>query len=95
MVEGASLQLDHYVRVQDGGSNRANNLVTACSFCNNSKNNDTIRQWFKRLREQGIDTDKVQRRARKLMATSLLPFREKAKSVIDKRLPGEAVYACI
>ena len=84
--DGASLQLDHYVRVQDGGSNKASNLVTACAFCNNSKNNDTIRTWYKRLRdERGIDTDQVQRRARRLMAKPLGTYREEAKRLIEER----------
>jgi 5-methylcytosine-specific restriction endonuclease McrA len=83
--EGASLQLDHYVRAQDGGSNCASNLVSACAFCNNSKNNDTIRQWYRRLRERGFDTDKIQRRARRLMAKNLRPFRDTAKRIITER----------
>jgi 5-methylcytosine-specific restriction endonuclease McrA len=85
LENGTALQLDHYVRVQDGGSNHASNLVTACAFCNNSKNNDTIRTWYRRLREKGFDTEKVQRRARRLMGAELSPFRETAKRIIAER----------
>lgn len=90
---GASLQLDHYVRVQDGGSNESANLVSACAFCNNSKNNDTIRTWFRRLRERGIDTDVVSRRCRTLMARDLSSFREEAKVIIEDRKAVKAKRA--
>jgi 5-methylcytosine-specific restriction endonuclease McrA len=83
--EGVALQLDHYIRVQDGGGNHASNLVTACAFCNNSKNNDTIRRWYRRLRERGFDTDIVQRRAKRLMARKLQPFRDRAREIIAER----------
>lgn len=90
--DGASLQLDHYIRVQDGGSNKASNLVTACAFCNNSKNNDTIRTWYRRLREdRGIDTCQVQRTAKRLMGRTLRPFREEAKRILSEREGANAV----
>lgn len=86
--EGAQLQLDHYVRVQDGGTNEASNLVTACRRCNSSKQNLTIRVWFQRLREKGIDTNKVGARARRLMAKDLKPYRIEAKRLISERKHG-------
>lgn len=83
--DGVRLQVDHYRRVQDGGGNRASNLVTACARCNNSKNNLTIRQWFARLREQGIDTKEVRRRCRKHMARRLAPYKAQANSILEAR----------
>lgn len=77
--EGANLQIDHYVRIQDGGQNLSTNMITACRACNSSKQNLTIRKWFIRLRARGIDTDKVQRRAKMLMAKDLKPFRKEAR----------------
>ena len=83
--DGARLQLDHYIRVQDGGSNDSSNLVTACAFCNNSKSNDRIRRWYRRLRERGIDTNVVGRHVRRNLARNLRPYRAEAKRIIAER----------
>ena len=85
--DGIHLQLDHYVRVQDGGTNESNNLVTCCRSCNSSKQNLTIRTWYRCLRERGIDTLKVQGRARGLMRRDLKPYRDLAKDIIAGRAP--------
>lgn len=74
--------------MQDGGTNEASNLVTACRRCNSSKQNLTIRVWFQRLREKGIDTNKVGARARRLMAKDLKPYRIEAKRLISERKHG-------
>lgn len=79
------LQVDHYVRVQDGGTNSPNNLVTCCRSCNSSKQNLTIRAWYARLRKKGYDTDYVGQRARRLMKKNMKRYREQAKVIIAAR----------
>lgn len=38
-------QVDHIIPVSRGGSEEPDNLVWACQYCNNSKNNKTIEEW--------------------------------------------------
>lgn len=72
------LHIDHYIRVEDGGTNEATNLIVACRPCNSRKQNLTIRQWYEVLRAKGVDTEKVRRRAKRLMAKNLSPYRARA-----------------
>lgn len=85
LEDGIKLQLDHFIRPQDGGSNMADNVVTACAFCNNSKSNNTIRQWYKRMRARGYDTCKVGRYVRRQMNKDLTPFLAEAELTIRRR----------
>lgn len=61
-----TLTLDHVVPVERGGRNHHSNLVTACLSCNSARKGLTMRQWFARLRDAGIDTARVGRRMRRL-----------------------------
>ena len=58
--------LDHLVQRKDGGSNDASNLVLACYGCNSRRKSLTVRQWLKLLRSEGVDTDPIRRRVRRL-----------------------------
>ena len=61
-----ALTLDHILPCELGGDNSTTNLVTACLSCNSAKQAKTTRQWFTRLRDRGIDTDKIGARIRRL-----------------------------
>lgn len=76
---GALLTLDHLRAVELGGRNTADNLVTSCRSCNSSKQDLTLRAWYRILRESGHDTAKVSRRIRRLAATDLAPYRRRAR----------------
>ncbi len=38
-------QIDHVIPIARGGEHKPDNLVAACSFCNNSKNNRLVEEW--------------------------------------------------
>ncbi|AXV15090.1 hypothetical protein CYG48_04875 [Neorhizobium sp. SOG26] len=42
---GAAKAVDHFQPITKGGSDRLENLVPACSSCNNSKRDLTLEQW--------------------------------------------------
>jgi len=69
--EGDYLTLDHIVPCEVGGTNHHHNLVTACGSCNSSKQDKSTRDWFQALRDRGIDTSKIGRRIRRLVAKDL------------------------
>ncbi len=62
---GQGLTLDHVLACELGGSNEANNLITACLSCNSAKQAKTTRQWFQTLRDRGIKTGKIAERIRR------------------------------
>ena len=43
--DGTTLSLDHLTPHSKGGSNRESNLVTACSRCNSSRGNRSVRKF--------------------------------------------------
>ncbi len=45
-----SYHIDHKNPRANGGSNRRSNLVVACSTCNLTKGDNSIRQWLRRIR---------------------------------------------
>jgi len=53
------LTLDHVTPSNRGGRNAPHNLVTACFSCNSARQALTMRSWYRRLREQGVDTKKL------------------------------------
>ena len=57
--------LDHLVAHHRGGNNGARNLVTACVSCNSSKQDMTMRAWYKELDARGIDTNEVRAEIRR------------------------------
>lgn len=69
--DGAALTLDHLVACELGGTNEADNLVTACLSCNSAKQDLTTRAWFATLRDRGVDTTKLGARIRRLTAKPL------------------------
>ncbi len=65
------LSLDHVVPAERGGNHHASNLVTCCISCNSSKQGISNRKWFARLRERGIDTNKMRHRIARLLRKPL------------------------
>ncbi len=65
------LTVDHLLARALGGNNSAFNLVTACRTCNLSKQDKSIRSWFRWLRRLGVDTTKIGRRIRGLVKRPL------------------------
>lgn len=41
----ANRQIDHMIPLSRGGEHKPDNLVAACSFCNNSKNDRLVEEW--------------------------------------------------
>ena len=66
-----TLTLDHLLPRELGGSNEASNLVTACLTCNSARQKKGMRTWFAALRAQGINTDKIGPRIRRLVRKEL------------------------
>lgn len=56
-VKIGTATLDHVVARENGGSNRADNLLTSCKDCNEHKGTKTIRQFFAWLRSVGVVTE--------------------------------------
>ena len=69
--DGVVMTLDHVLARELGGSNKPSNLVSACLSCNSSKQDSSLRDWFRILRDRGIDTTKVARRVRRLTKTPI------------------------
>ena len=75
------LTLDHVKDCKSHGRNDdPSNLVTCCLSCNSSKQDKTTRQWYKVLRDRGIDTEAVRKRIRRKCLKSI--DREKGKSLV-------------
>ncbi len=66
LERGETLTLDHWVACEllERPDNRPENLVTMCLSCNSSKQDKTIRQWCKVLRERGLDAADICKRSR-------------------------------
>lgn len=58
------LTLDHVVAYALGGTNDANNLVTACRSCNSSKRHLSVPQFIQYLSDQGTDTSCIAKNVR-------------------------------
>jgi len=80
---GAVLTLDHIVACELGGSNEEANLITACRSCNSSKQDITMRAWYKLLRDSGRDTTAISRFIRTRSQRDLTPFIRTAKNMMD------------
>lgn len=82
---GAVLTLDHVVacELSDTPDNSESNLVTSCLSCNSSKQDQTMRSWYKVLRANGFDTNKVSARIRRNTAKPLASYRRQAKLLIE------------
>jgi len=65
IINQSYLTLDHVLSQELGGTNGSRNLVTACKACNSTKGSKSIRMFFKWLRYQGVDTDKISKRVRR------------------------------
>jgi len=59
------LSLDHVGAVHAHGRNNApSNLVTCCISCNSAKQNLTTRQWYAKLRSEGVNVRQIRARIR-------------------------------
>jgi hypothetical protein len=47
--------LEHAVPCSDGGSHRLENLLVACSTCNNSRRSTPLLKWFRLCQERGYE----------------------------------------
>ena len=63
--------LDHVVPWVCGGNNGHRNLVTCCARCNEQRGKKTLRQWYRYLRNHGVNTNTIQRRVRRALAKDL------------------------
>lgn len=65
------LTLDHVTPRELGGSNKANNLVTACWTCNSTKQEYNARRFFAMLRDRGVDTRNLSKRIARQLAKAI------------------------
>jgi hypothetical protein len=85
---GIILTLDHVVPVSDGGTNRTDNLITACSPCNSRRGAMSIDVWCKSI---GIDVESIYCQ----LALDTTPYRIEAESLIARRGSyGEVMSHC-
>lgn len=68
---GVKLTLDHLLACELGGTNKPENLVTACLSCNSAKCDRSMADWMARLADKGVDTDAISSRIRTLVAKPL------------------------
>lgn len=59
------LTVDHWIPHKRGGSNHPSNLLTVCLSCNSAKEGRSVRWWFARLRDRGVNTRLLQARIRR------------------------------
>lgn len=83
--DAAVLTLDHLLARELGGSNDATNLVTCCLSCNSSKQDLSMRDWFRALRDRGIDTSKLGAKIRRLTSRDLKAHKAAAKAIMTER----------
>jgi len=69
--EGHPLSLDHVLARDLGGSNDAENLVTACGTCNSAKTNLSLGDWLDTLRDQGMNVRTLAATIRRHTQTTL------------------------
>jgi hypothetical protein len=60
------LSLDHLTPREIGGTHHATNLVTSCVSCNSARRDLPMRGWLAMLRDNGVDTDGMAKKIRKL-----------------------------
>jgi hypothetical protein len=46
-----SLQQDHFLAVKKGGEYAVTNIIPACAFCNNSKNDNFFTEWYPKYKD--------------------------------------------
>ena len=83
----APLSLDHVVPRSQGGSNRPDNLITACVDCNAERQALGLVDWLWVLHEQGrlwVRADIAEERIRRHMARDLGPYREEARALLEE-----------
>jgi len=49
--KGGPLQQDHFLAVNKGGEYAAINIIPACPFCNNSKNDKLFSEWYPKYKD--------------------------------------------
>lgn len=65
------LSLDHLQPRELGGNHDASNLVTCCVSCNSARQDSSMREWLKALRDQGVNTDGLAGKIRRLAVKTL------------------------
>lgn len=92
MEEGASLTLDHVCPRERGGSNREDNLVTACHRCNSARQNRPFTAFVRAVAgylDGGITAREIRKRVRNCLKRKL-PM-EEARELVSRR--GSAAQA--
>lgn len=65
------LTLDHLLPQELGGSNSAENLVTACKSCNSAKGSKSLGKFIVYLENRGVRTEEIRPRIRKQIRRKL------------------------
>jgi 5-methylcytosine-specific restriction endonuclease McrA len=91
---GAVLTLDHIIACEllDRPDNSSTNLITACRSCNSSKQDITMRAWYKVLRANGRDTKAISRYVRTHSKRDIKAYRTTAKALIASMTGSFANY---
>jgi hypothetical protein len=93
---GTQLTLDHIKPHIKGGSNHESNLVTACHFCNTSRNATTLAAFARKTAtvfSKRISAEEILGTVRRNTARKLAPFVAEAKEVIARRGGLQAAIA--
>ena len=87
LEEGEALTLDHVIPHSHGGSNEAENLITACRRCNSSRGNRSITEFARAVAKYrgNTTTRKITDYIRKQLKQSITTYRAEAKLIIARR----------
>lgn len=92
--DGIQLTLDHVIPHVEGGSNGADNLVTACHGCNSRRGDRKVQDFALAVAgyvNHGVSADDILNDIADRLGQSLVPFRIEAKTLIARR--GSAARA--
>ena len=92
--DGATLTLDHLNPCSRGGDNAPGNLVTACSRCNSSRGNRSVRSFCRAVASylnHGVTADEIERHVRATVRRQLP--RTEARELIARRGSAARVLA--
>lgn len=65
------LSLDHLTPRELGGTHHETNLVTCCVRCNSTRKDAPMRAWLQMLRDDGVNTDGMAAKVRRLTQKKL------------------------
>ena len=86
--DGATLSLDHLIPHSQGGSNRAENLVTCCDRCNKSRGVRPVKAFCSAVAQylnHGALALEIELHVRDCIARELAPRIAEAKTLIARR----------